>query len=109
MSETPPTPPPGAAQQVPPRVVNIQYVKDLSFEVPNAPQIYTQLRAAPRVDINLDVQARRLAEGESVFEVTLVISHWGFILSLTGQSVANGEWLRCDPSAPAPERIVWCA
>nr|WP_294554971.1 histidine phosphatase family protein [uncultured Rhodopila sp.] len=40
---------------------------------------------------------------------TLVISHWGFILSLTGQSVANGEWLRCDPSAPAPERIVWCA
>jgi broad specificity phosphatase PhoE len=40
---------------------------------------------------------------------TLVISHWGFILSLTGQSVANGQWLRCDPSAPAPERIVWCA
>ena len=73
MSETPPTPPQGAAQQVPPLVVNIQYVKDLSFEVPNAPQIYTQLRAAPRVDINLDVQARRLAEGESVFEVTLVI------------------------------------
>lgn len=40
---------------------------------------------------------------------TLVISHWGFILSLTGQSVANGEWLRCDPCAPGPERIVWCA
>jgi broad specificity phosphatase PhoE len=40
---------------------------------------------------------------------TLVISHWGFILSLTGQSIANGQWLRCDPSAPGPERIVWCA
>jgi broad specificity phosphatase PhoE len=40
---------------------------------------------------------------------TLVVSHWGFILSLTGQSVANGQWLRCDPSAPAPERIVWSA
>jgi broad specificity phosphatase PhoE len=40
---------------------------------------------------------------------TLVVSHWGFILSLTGQSVANGQWLRCDPAAPAPERIVWCA
>src|ERR1700735_3089509 len=24
---------------------------------------------------------------------TLVVSHWGFILSLTGQSVANGQWL----------------
>jgi broad specificity phosphatase PhoE len=38
---------------------------------------------------------------------TLVISHWGFILSLTGHSAANGEWLRCDPSAPAPEAVEW--
>ncbi len=40
---------------------------------------------------------------------TLVISHWGFILSMTGQSVANGQWLRCDPTGPAPERLVWRA
>ena len=40
---------------------------------------------------------------------TLVVSHWGFILSLTGQSVANGQWLRCDPTDPAPERLVWRA
>jgi broad specificity phosphatase PhoE len=40
---------------------------------------------------------------------TLVISHWGFILTLTGQSVANGQWLRCDPTEPAPERLVWRA
>jgi broad specificity phosphatase PhoE len=40
---------------------------------------------------------------------TLVISHWGFILSLTGQSVANGQWLRCDPTEPAPDRLVWRA
>jgi broad specificity phosphatase PhoE len=40
---------------------------------------------------------------------TLVISHWGFILTLTGQSVANGQWLRCDPNEPAPERLVWRA
>jgi broad specificity phosphatase PhoE len=38
---------------------------------------------------------------------TLVVSHWGFILSLTGRSIANGEWLRCDPSAAAPDNIVW--
>lgn len=29
---------------------------------------------------------------------TLVVSHWGFILSLTGKSLGNGEWLRCDPT-----------
>lgn len=38
---------------------------------------------------------------------TLVVSHWGFILSLTGESVMNGQWLRCDPAAPPPERVVW--
>ena len=50
-----------------------QYIKDLSFEVPGAPAIFTTLRAAPRVDINLDVQARRVTEGQDVFEVTLQV------------------------------------
>jgi preprotein translocase subunit SecB len=71
MSET--TPQPGAAPQAPPLLINVQYVKDLSFEVPGAPEIFTQLRTAPRIDINLDVQARRLTEGQNVFEVTLAI------------------------------------
>ncbi len=68
MSETTPTPQP---QQ--PLVVNIQYVKDLSFEVPGAPQVFTQLRSQPQVNINLDVQARRVQEGQSVFEVAIII------------------------------------
>jgi glucosyl-3-phosphoglycerate phosphatase len=38
---------------------------------------------------------------------TLLVSHWAFILALTGTSVANGEMLRYDPRAAAPERIVW--
>jgi broad specificity phosphatase PhoE len=33
---------------------------------------------------------------------TLVISHWGFIRSMTGESVPNGEWRRCDPTAAHP-------
>ena len=40
---------------------------------------------------------------------TLVISHWGFILCMTGKSVTNGEWLRCDPNGPAPEQLTWRA
>jgi preprotein translocase subunit SecB len=54
-----------------PLVVNIQYTKDLSFEVPNAPSIYTILRSAPQVNINLDVQVRRIEENQPVFEVIL--------------------------------------
>jgi preprotein translocase subunit SecB len=72
MSETTPEPQ-SAGQPVQPLVVNIQYVKDLSFEVPGAPQIYSQLKAQPQVTINLDVQARRIQEGQSVFEVAIVI------------------------------------
>ena len=40
---------------------------------------------------------------------TLVISHWGFILCMTGRSVPNGEWLRCNPGDPPPEEIIWRA
>ena len=60
-------------QQLPPLVVNVQYIKDLSFEVPNAPEIYATLRSQPSVAINLDVQARALQEGQSVFEVVLAV------------------------------------
>ena len=68
-----PANPPAGAAQTPPLVVNIQYVKDLSFEVPGAPAIFTQLKANPAVNINLDVQARRIQEDQNAFEVSLVI------------------------------------
>jgi preprotein translocase subunit SecB len=72
MSETTSAPTTGAPA-APPLVVNIQYVKDMSFEVPGAPGIYTQLRAAPQVNINLDVQARRIAPNQDSYEVAIVI------------------------------------
>ncbi|MBU6448226.1 MAG: protein-export chaperone SecB, partial [Rhodospirillales bacterium] len=56
-----------------PLILNIQYTKDLSFEVPGAPGIYTTLRAQPHVNLNLDVQVRRVEENQTVFEVTLAI------------------------------------
>ena len=38
---------------------------------------------------------------------TVVVTHWGFILSLTGQSVMNGDWLRCGLGMPPPAQVVW--
>jgi broad specificity phosphatase PhoE len=38
---------------------------------------------------------------------TLVVSHWGFILAMTGTKVVNGEWLRCDPTSPPPADLSW--
>jgi broad specificity phosphatase PhoE len=38
---------------------------------------------------------------------TLVVSHWGFILAMTGERLMNGDWIRCDPNGPAPRAIEW--
>ena len=38
---------------------------------------------------------------------TLLVSHWAFILALTGVSVGNGQILEYDPHVPAPSEIVW--
>jgi len=95
MSETTPAPQTAAPPQ--PLVVNIQYVKDLSFEVPGAPQIFSQIRAQPQVSINLDVQARRVQEGQSVFEVAIMIRAEAH----DGTPQANGK-----EATPAPTVFV---
>jgi broad specificity phosphatase PhoE len=38
---------------------------------------------------------------------TLLVSHWAFILALTGVSVMNGQILEYDPTSAAPDQIVW--
>ena len=44
-------------------VINTQYVKDLSFENPNAPAVYAALgKAAPEIKVNIDVRSQLLQE-----------------------------------------------
>jgi preprotein translocase subunit SecB len=66
------TPTPGAVsptgQQL---VVNAQYIKDLSFENPRAPQSLTQPNSPPAVEINVDVKAQNL--GNDAYEVVLSV------------------------------------
>jgi broad specificity phosphatase PhoE len=38
---------------------------------------------------------------------TLLVSHWAFILALTGRALQNGELLQYDPAAGAPPEIDW--
>ena len=38
---------------------------------------------------------------------TLVVSHWGFILAMTGERITNIEHRRCDPTLPGPEGLSW--
>lgn len=47
------------------------YVKDLSIEVPNAPEIFLE-QQSPQVEIQLNTEGRGLGEG--VFEVVLTVT-----------------------------------
>lgn len=67
--ETDALPPPTDGPQL---FVNIQYVKDLSFENPRAPQSLIQPAAQPEVGINVDVKARNLSA--EAYEVILTIN-----------------------------------
>jgi len=65
------------APQQPPLAINGQYVKDLSFESPNAPGVLTELQnTQPDINVNVDVQATKV-EGtgnENLYEVVLDIN-----------------------------------
>ncbi|MGD0432707.1 MAG: histidine phosphatase family protein [Acetobacteraceae bacterium] len=50
---------------------------------------------------------RERMRAEADWRETVVVSHWGFILCMTGQSIANGETIRCDPTGPIPEQVIW--
>lgn len=62
----------GQGGDVPPLVVNAQYVKDFSFENPSAPQSLLQQSEPPAVQINVDVKANKV--GNNAYEVSLQIN-----------------------------------
>ena len=57
-----------------PLVINSQYLKDFSFESPNAPAIFLEMKHAPEIKINLDVKAAKINEENNIFEVSLFIN-----------------------------------
>jgi preprotein translocase subunit SecB len=55
-----------------PLVIHGQYIKDLSFEIPGAPQVFIdQPQGQPEMNMNLDVQVEGISD--EVFEVILDI------------------------------------
>jgi len=54
---------PGGAQaaKAPPLALTAQYVKDLSFENPGAPQNLADLNPPPTIKVDVDVEARQLS------------------------------------------------
>lgn len=53
-----------------PLLINLQYLKDFSFENPKAPGIYTELKVQPHVEVAVNVEVQKLSE-EEIYEVCL--------------------------------------
>ncbi|MFT5703232.1 MAG: preprotein translocase subunit SecB [Rickettsiales bacterium] len=52
--------------------INSQYIKDLSFEVPNSPEIFLNPTSKPDISLSIDIDATRLSV--NAFEVVLKIT-----------------------------------
>jgi preprotein translocase subunit SecB len=61
-----------AMNNVPQIRTNVQYVKDLSFENPNAPVSLLNIKNNPSVDLNLDVSVAAIQE--DTFEVSIRVN-----------------------------------
>ena len=61
---------PAAAQSL---LLKTQYIKDLSFENPRAPEIFQALKQAPQVTVNIVVTAKPLSQADD-YEIVLAIN-----------------------------------
>jgi len=62
----------GAEAGAPPLILRAQYIKDLSFENPNAPGVLADLNEPPQIEVSVNVGGER--HGDSDYEVTLTIN-----------------------------------
>ena len=65
------------APQNPPIIINNQYIKDLSLEIPHAPEIFRNLKDNP--DINIDVNVNANHMHDNFFNVSLLFKINGIV------------------------------
>ena len=75
-------------------LINSQYIKDLSLEIPHAPEIFSKISQKPELKVDMNVQSQKLASGD--YNVTLNIAINGdvaneklFIIELSYAAVVS--------------------
>ena len=75
-------------------LINSQYIKDLSLEIPHAPEIFSKMHQKPELKVDMNVQSQKLASGD--YNVTLNIAINGdiadeklFIIELSYAAVVS--------------------
>src|SRR5262249_56172378 len=71
--EDPAQPQPSSEQNPPSFQIEKVYVKDLSLEIPNAPQVFVQ-QAQPQLEVQIQTNAAQFAEGYYERSVTATVT-----------------------------------
>ena len=58
-------------QMAAPVQINMQYIKDLSFEAPSMPFMPSEIKGAPKIDIGVNINAGCVNKEEKIFTVEL--------------------------------------
>lgn len=58
-------------QAMPAIMVNSQYIRDLSLEIPKAPAIFAEAKEAPKINVNVDVMANRADDNNFIVELII--------------------------------------
>ena len=82
--------------KMPPIVIQSQYIKDLSMEIPHAPEIFKKMQGVnPQVNVEVNIETKNLPE-ENVHDVVLNVAINGeiekekaFILELSYAAVVS--------------------
>ena len=61
-----------ANQEQPIVAINIQYIKDLSFENPHSPLVLAQITTQPQINVTIDIKAAGIEKDR--YEVVLMVS-----------------------------------
>ncbi len=76
-------------------MIHNQYIKDMSIEIPLAPEIFKEMTQAPQMHMDISMNNKKL-EGENDFEISLVTKMNGnlgekplFIIELTYSAIVS--------------------
>jgi preprotein translocase subunit SecB len=99
------------AENLPPIVINAQYIKDLSFEAPSAPGIFQVMQQkAPDINVSVNVDSNMIEN--NVYEIVLTIAahatvdeETAFLLELEYAGVFT---LNCETEHIHPMAYIEC-
>lgn len=63
-----------ANENTPSIAINSQYIKDLSFEIPHAPEIFGQIEGQPELKVDINIDTQKLEKNDHTVTLNLALN-----------------------------------